>query len=245
LDKNRFNGRPVHVPAIWDINMPNDSSDKKFGQMTDAERLKVFESLRPRIRESLGPLTYFQKKVIGSVKLEDVEDYFMAEHGLSYEEAGSLIIPQIIYLLEIRHKLQRACIEHEKERILLDVACLRLQFAILPADDKRHCKAFVKALKTFPNPPGRIKDLLQRHGLLLEELMPGIRQDGLPKGHNDDRDRWVYEECCKGTAHLVIISNLKNKTGWVRISSVQGIRACARRYAQKFDLPEPPSRKNL
>ena len=58
------------------------------------------------------------------------------------------------------------------------------------------------------------------------------------------RDKWVYNECCKGTAYDSIARNLpKRNTKWPRISTKQGILACAKRYAKRNGLPDPPPRQ--
>ena len=60
------------------------------------------------------------------------------------------------------------------------------------------------------------------------------------------RDKWVYNECCKGTAYDLIARNLPNKNHkWARIDTKQGILACAKRYAKRHRKPEPPPRQGL
>jgi hypothetical protein len=59
------------------------------------------------------------------------------------------------------------------------------------------------------------------------------------------RDKWIYEQCCKGVAHDTIAIRLKKKpTTWVRITRKQGIFACAKRYAERHALPLPPPRQS-
>ena len=61
---------------------------------------------------------------------------------------------------------------------------------------------------------------------------------------SDARDKWIYEECCKGTAYLTIVNKLKTKPKtWDRIDTEQGIRRAAKSYAKKHDLPPIPSRR--
>jgi hypothetical protein len=60
----------------------------------------------------------------------------------------------------------------------------------------------------------------------------------------DARDKWVYEQCCKGEAYDSISRQLPNKNAkWARISTKQGILDCARRYAERKGLPKPPPRQ--
>ncbi|HYV37591.1 MAG TPA: hypothetical protein VE988_17935 [Gemmataceae bacterium] len=66
----------------------------------------------------------------------------------------------------------------------------------------------------------------------------------------DARDEWIYKQCRMGKAmpYCKIVSNLKEiatKKGWTRISSVQGIRAAARRYSIAHNVGLPPSRIDL
>jgi hypothetical protein len=61
---------------------------------------------------------------------------------------------------------------------------------------------------------------------------------------NEDRDRWIYEQCCA----LVKYSSIKralanNEEGWMPISSTSGLKLAAKRYAVRHNLPLPPSRQ--
>ena len=58
------------------------------------------------------------------------------------------------------------------------------------------------------------------------------------------RDKWIYDQCCKGVAYDSIARNLSKKNPkWARIGTKQGILACAKRYAKRKRLPEPPPRQ--
>lgn len=60
-------------------------------------------------------------------------------------------------------------------------------------------------------------------------------------GRNEARDKWIYRECCKGTAYGTISRTLKSKhPKWDHIESETGILAAAKRYARRHSL-EPPS----
>lgn len=67
---------------------------------------------------------------------------------------------------------------------------------------------------------------------------------GKRKSPDSPRNKWIYNECCKGIPYSKIIYKLKtNKPkNWERINSVQGIRAAAIRYAKSRQLPHPPKR---
>lgn len=61
---------------------------------------------------------------------------------------------------------------------------------------------------------------------------------------HDPRDKWLYEECRKGTAYTTILIRLKRKPkSWERLESVQGIRGAVKRYCKRHNLPEPPKRQ--
>ncbi len=50
------------------------------------------------------------------------------------------------------------------------------------------------------------------------------------------RDKWVYNECCKGTAYDSIARKLpKKNANWEIIETKQGILACAKRYAKRHE----------
>ena len=62
---------------------------------------------------------------------------------------------------------------------------------------------------------------------------------------SEDRDRWIYEKCLEGMPHGNIVLKLKaNKEGWQHISTPQGIRDRAIKYAKRHGLPEPPPRRS-
>ena len=89
----------------------------------------------------------------------------------------------------------------------------------------------------------------------IENLWDAIRDEEskLPLGRlsqttdaatQDNRDKWLYDECWKGTVYGTIVSRLKKKPkSWDRIESVQGIKKAATRYAKRHGLPDIPKRK--
>lgn len=71
-------------------------------------------------------------------------------------------------------------------------------------------------------------------------------------GQNEERDRWLYELCCRGVLHGAIrhqlderiAASLRNSAeAWEPISTIEGIRRAARRYAERHELTPPPARK--
>lgn len=65
-----------------------------------------------------------------------------------------------------------------------------------------------------------------------------------PETTADKRNAWLYGECCKGIPYFEIRQRLKKKPkNWERIESDQGIKKAAERYAERFGLPMPASRK--
>jgi hypothetical protein len=66
----------------------------------------------------------------------------------------------------------------------------------------------------------------------------------------DARNKWIYQQCCKGKAmpYDKIIAELKRiapANGWTCISSIQGICRAANRYAKDHEKAPIPKRQNL
>jgi hypothetical protein len=59
---------------------------------------------------------------------------------------------------------------------------------------------------------------------------------------NDARDKWIYSQMQKGILYQKILANLKVPP-WRRISSIQGLRNAAIRYAKRNGLPPIPYRQ--
>jgi hypothetical protein len=82
----------------------------------------------------------------------------------------------------------------------------------------------------------------------LKSLVGRLRElantgEASPSIGNDARDAWIYEQCCAHTIYKKIIRDLKkNQHGWTVITTTNGIKSAASRYANKNNLPEPPER---
>lgn len=64
---------------------------------------------------------------------------------------------------------------------------------------------------------------------------------------DNERNRWFYEERFKGTPDKTIVAELKRKastTGWRLVSSEQGMRKAATKYAEDNQLPPIPPRRD-
>jgi hypothetical protein len=81
-------------------------------------------------------------------------------------------------------------------------------------------------------------------GRVGESLSVGSDSRVIRDKHSEARDKWIYEECCRGTAYDRIAIILKKKPkGWARIDSKQGVRNAAIRYAKRHKLPDIPKRQ--
>lgn len=61
---------------------------------------------------------------------------------------------------------------------------------------------------------------------------------------NDPRDKWIYNQCCARTPYDKIVRLLKEKhSNWDQIVSFQGVKAAAKRYAERKKLPPIPNRQ--
>ena len=72
----------------------------------------------------------------------------------------------------------------------------------------------------------------------LKRATPLVRDKEL-----EARDKWIYEECCKGTAYALIAIQLKAKLEWNSIDTVPGIRKAGMDYAERHGLPAIPRRQ--
>jgi hypothetical protein len=54
------------------------------------------------------------------------------------------------------------------------------------------------------------------------------------------RDKFIYDESCKGTPWPMIQAKVNAKSEWDAIYSRQGIDSAAKRYAKRLGLPAPP-----
>lgn len=71
------------------------------------------------------------------------------------------------------------------------------------------------------------------------------RKKRLLDAATEARDKWIYNQCCKGVAYETIAIRLKKKSSkWQRIESKQGIQSAAQRYAKRHGLEEIPRRQD-
>jgi len=76
--------------------------------------------------------------------------------------------------------------------------------------------------------------------LLCDAAPPAVRRDN----KTEARDAWIYRQAVKGVAYSVVRSELKRKTnGWGKLSSDNGVKAAAMRYAKRHNLQLPAPRK--
>jgi len=90
-------------------------------------------------------------------------------------------------------------------------------------------------------------DLAESQSEILDKQQPtkSSRSPVKKDKPTEARNKWVYEQCCKGTLHQTIALRLPKKNPrWTRITTKQGILACARKYAEDHKLPPPPSRQS-
>ena len=63
---------------------------------------------------------------------------------------------------------------------------------------------------------------------------------------NDARDKWLYEQCCKGRTYRAIEADLRRiapRKRWKIISGANSIKGAATRYAKRHGLPAIPRRQ--
>jgi hypothetical protein len=62
------------------------------------------------------------------------------------------------------------------------------------------------------------------------------------------RDKWIYQQRCKGTADKKILADLKQlcrEKGWPLLGTPQGLRDRAAAYAENHHLAPPPPRRGI
>jgi hypothetical protein len=70
-------------------------------------------------------------------------------------------------------------------------------------------------------------------------LKPVIRDE-----QTEARDKYIYEECCKGVRHRIIRSHVNSHEGWEPLGSDTAIKDAAGRYVGRHpELPYPPPRQ--
>lgn len=57
------------------------------------------------------------------------------------------------------------------------------------------------------------------------------------------RNKWLYDQCRKGTRYHAILAALRKKPKWSEITSVNGVKKAAAAYAEKYKLTPIPRRK--
>jgi hypothetical protein len=100
-----------------------------------------------------------------------------------------------------------------------------------------------------------IRGLVNHLAEVAERGLAGLqlrsRGDG---GAKEQRDKWIYEQCCKKeegefVKHDVIRKRLDKMIAegkkWVKIGTRNGIRYAATKYAEDNRLDPPPQRQNL
>lgn len=182
------------------------------------------------MREMFAPTIYFSRREVGDCDHYRIEEYLIAEFGLSVDEANSLLLPQVVCLMRHRHELRTAATDLQREDVLTRISEGARVFAGLGSETPGG-RAFLKALRSFPTPRGG-------SGVVSAGAPVGPRPSG-----NDDRDRWIYQECREGAPYKQVIAQLRDRSEWEPIESAQGIRAAAKRYAERMGLPPPPRRK--
>ncbi|WP_422928367.1 hypothetical protein [Singulisphaera sp. PoT] len=90
----------------------------------------------------------------------------------------------------------------------------------------------------------RVQELHRRLSLSpSEEPEKRVDAEVFRDEETESRDKYIYENCCNGTAYQKIINAVKRQSGWQSIDSVQGIRDAAKRYAERHNLAPPPPRQ--
>lgn len=117
---------------------------------------------------------------------------------------------------------------------------------IRPPEHEPLIRVWCKSRNIDPQPLIEIYRSPRPKGAELERL---VRLIGSPAPTGRDaateaRDKYIYEECCRGTTYKAIIARIKTTPDWEKILGHTGIKAAAVRYAERHKLPKPPSRKS-
>jgi hypothetical protein len=105
--------------------------------------------------DSLAPTRFYLEAYHG--KELDFTDPFLldllnVEFGLTRAQAGTLTPPQLGFLLRHKYHLKTAPTQEDRQRVLSEVADVRLKIGRLPDSAKASTEAFLAALSTFPRP---------------------------------------------------------------------------------------------
>jgi hypothetical protein len=125
---------------------------------------------------------------------------------------------------------------------------LRLTFNLLgrpPEYDEQFLGSFVDRFTPAISAFGREGKKLAKL-LLLAQGAANRSAGGVPvRLVNEPRDKWLYEQCRKGTKYSTIESRLRmNQKGWSKVTGASSIRAAAARYARRNGLPVIPRRQH-
>lgn len=59
----------------------------------------------------------------------------------------------------------------------------------------------------------------------------------------EERDRFIYEQCCAGMPYGQIAAEVNKNSDWAPLETKNGAKDAAKRYAQRHQLPAPPRRQ--
>lgn len=77
-----------------------------------------------------------------------------------------------------------------------------------------------------------------------QRIVERLLKMGLVPSPEEQRNHWIYSQCCAGTPYDQIIHELRRQPeSWPRLESIPGVKAAAERYAQRHGLPSPPTRQ--
>jgi len=74
----------------------------------------------------------------------------------------------------------------------------------------------------------------------------GGEKPKVARGQNDERDAWIYQQWVDGVPYDTILQEFSQRfkaARWAKLSTIQGVHQAAVRYANRKNLPHPPSRK--
>jgi hypothetical protein len=84
-------------------------------------------------------------------------------------------------------------------------------------------------------------DHLEQAKEAVQEVIDGPKY--IRDAMTEARDKFIYDEWCKGTTAKAIQAQVNGNDAWEAIHSRQGIKQAAERYARRRGLPAPPQRK--
>jgi hypothetical protein len=168
----------------------------------------------------MAPLRYYAKREIGSTKSSDIEEYLIVEFGLRLAEARELTLPQVAYLMKLRHEIRTATTDLQRERVLVDLWGEQLQLDMHDPEWSQRSPSFTKALSVFPPPPGTMGEILTRHGLWddVERTFKRLTEENRPQWDSATRKVTYQGIVCRRyrrTAHnQFLILDQFQAEGW-------------------------------